>query len=79
MKLTLAKEIKKMELIEGSYLDGILPYDLVHPSTRDDIQFAIDQLKKYPCRWQLRKRYDGLMCLFVDYPKNYDGSQEEIE
>ena len=70
MKLTRVKEIEKMEILDGNF-NGVLPYELTVPDFRDDIEFAIEQLKKYPKLWNLRRHYSGLVSIFVDYPTDH--------
>lgn len=73
MRLKDLKDIKRLKLIEGSVAEAsTLPYQLTHFCERDDIQFAIDQMNKYPAAWQLRKRNDDKFAIFINRPLNME-------
>ncbi len=63
------EEIKRYKLIEGAEEPPVLPHQLTHWSQRDDIEFAVDQLKQYSASYQIRKRNDDKFAVYVDRPE----------
>lgn len=70
MKLRTIKEISQMQIVGGNS-EELLPYELTHASEIENIQFAIDQMNKYPKRWNLRKGKFNLVSIFTDYPEDH--------
>lgn len=64
------QEIARLEIVGGN-TDELLPYELTHALEKHQLQFAIDQLEKYPKRWNLRKGKFNLVSIFTDYPTNH--------
>lgn len=70
MKLRTIKEISQMQIVGGNS-EELLPYELTHASEIENIQFAIDQMNKYPKRWNLRKGKFNTVSIFTDYPTDH--------
>lgn len=64
------QEISRMEIVGGNS-EELLEYELTRPCSRKDIQFAIDQMNKYPKKWNLRKGKFNTVSIFTDYPTNH--------
>lgn len=64
------QEISRMEIVGGNSVD-LMAYELTHASEQEDIQFAIDQMNKYPKAWNLRKGKHNLVSIFTDFPTNH--------
>jgi len=65
VKLRDLQNLDKMEVLDGSTTE-MLPHQLTEfVIDRSEIEFAIDQLKKYGSRWQLRKNEKGDCAVFI--------------
>lgn len=64
------QEVSRMEIVGGN-CDEYLPYELTHAGSQKSIQFAIDQMNKYPKRWNLRKGKFNAVSIYTDYPTNH--------